>query len=914
MRKLALLLCPLFMVLQMQAAHLFGGEIFYQYVSGNTYKVTLKLYADCGSKSSGAYPSLTNGNPLINILKNGVLLDSFRLAQVNSSVEISPVCAASINNTACNGGTLPGVEAYTYSGNTTLNSTSANWEFQFAGSISLTPTSSSIAGRSANISNVVNAGNTVMQLSAQLNNTSNINNSSPNLSAIATPYFCNGQAQTYNPGAIDANGDSLHYDLIDAYDANVVGGALVTYSAGFTAQTPINTFTNTFFFNGVNGQLSFKPAGVQNSLVLYKISEYKNGVFVGSVMRELAFIVLANCSNLPPSNSAGITNNNTGVVVNNNTINVCKGAGTLSFKLPATDPEGNNITLSAIGLPSGSSASFAGNGTPNATLNFTWNIANTAPGTYNIIVTYKDDGCPLSFSQTVAYTINIFNPPTVSATNTSFQYCKKLQPYTFNIITNEAGPFFVIVKNAQNIIIDSFKTSALSWQDSLPSGNNTITVGVNGTTCIGITNVNVPKFDSLPQPITATSLNYCIGSTANTLAASGVNGAAVNWITPSNNVTVIPPVPNITSAGTQIYKVYQTINTCISDTVSVSVNTYAKPTSTFTAPTKLCAGDTFKITYTGTSSPSDVFTWNWDNISVIQNLGNETYALVNNNASVSNVTLVVKNPGCTSNISSAFIDFDVEPASNFTYTNICLGDTLVLQKVGSTQVPGVIYTWNIANASYTNLTFSNNAVQASWSTAGTYLVTLKSDLGDCGSTTTKTVVVFPTPTLTSSLSKQSFCQGDTVIINMAGGADYKLLSPKIYNYNNADKLFVYPVVTKDQFVIKGTSLDGCLGTTTLSVDSIKDCCWFSFPDAFTPNKDSKNDKFKAITIGNFIFYNLRVYNRWGNVVFSSNSPDEAWDGTYKKEPLTTDLYFYMLNAKCFNGRSVLEKGEVLLSR
>ena len=67
------------------------------------------------------------------------------------------------------------------------------------------------------------------------------------------------------------------------------------------------------------------------------------------------------------------------------------------------------------------------------------------------------------------------------------------------------------------------------------------------------------------------------------------------------------------------------------------------------------------------------------------------------------------------------------------------------------------------------------------------------------------------------------------------------------------------------------------------------------PDAFTPNGDGINDTFgvKGEGIQNFT---LRIFNRWGEVVFESYNPKQQWDGTYAGKPVKGDMYVYQLVA------------------
>jgi len=70
------------------------------------------------------------------------------------------------------------------------------------------------------------------------------------------------------------------------------------------------------------------------------------------------------------------------------------------------------------------------------------------------------------------------------------------------------------------------------------------------------------------------------------------------------------------------------------------------------------------------------------------------------------------------------------------------------------------------------------------------------------------------------------------------------------------------------------------------------------PNAFTPNQDGINDDFgvKGEGIQNF---KMLIYNRWGEVIYSSTNPHEHWDGKYNNEPVENGVYVYEVFAKGF---------------
>lgn len=86
------------------------------------------------------------------------------------------------------------------------------------------------------------------------------------------------------------------------------------------------------------------------------------------------------------------------------------------------------------------------------------------------------------------------------------------------------------------------------------------------------------------------------------------------------------------------------------------------------------------------------------------------------------------------------------------------------------------------------------------------------------------------------------------------------------------------------------------------------------PSAFSPNNDGINDKLKVIG-NNIIYFNIRIYDRWGKKVFETNNPEIGFDGTYQNQPLPIGAYPYIIIYKInntFNTKSIT--GNITLIR
>jgi len=460
MAIIGLLLCC---VLPARANHIFGGELFYTYISGNTYKVTMVLYGDCSN--TGPFGNLPLNTPEVDLFNGASFIQTLILnPQGGSGAEVSPVCPDEMGSTACVNpfNPLPGVKKFIYATNVTLSGPSASWRFVANGNLGLL----NQMGRSSGITNVVGAGGTIISLEATLNNLA-ASNSSPTYTTIPTPFFCINKPQEFNQGVVDGNGDSLAFSLVPGMDAMI--SAPVSYIAPATATAPLLCAPGTYIFSNLTGQLSFTPNAVQKALVVGKVTEYRGGIVVGTSMREMTFVVLNNCNNNPPDGT--IVNPTNGTVVNGTTIKACSNAGTLSFNISTTDPDGDNVTLSVQGAPAGAVTSITSNGTPSPGLAFSWNLNGVAPGTYNFYVTFIDDGCPLVSKQVVAYTIQVMPLPGIQFALVSPAVCPWKAIFNIAPVGTDA-PYSLRVNQGTTTVLTRNNITGLIT-DSVPAGTYT---------------------------------------------------------------------------------------------------------------------------------------------------------------------------------------------------------------------------------------------------------------------------------------------------------------------------------------------------------------------------------------------------------------------------------------------------------
>ena len=135
-----------------------------------------------------------------------------------------------------------------------------------------------------------------------------------------------------------------------------------------------------------------------------------------------------------------------------------------------------------------------------------------------------------------------------------------------------------------------------------------------------------------------------------------------------------------------------------------------------------------------------------------------------------------------------------------------------------------------------------------------------------------------------------------------------------YQWNTgATTSLIYSDIFTRNYLLKVDN-HGCNSSDNLFV-KVLPACLIKVPGAFTPNGDGLNDKLKAVNADLVHNYSFKIYNRLGQMIFSSTVPTEGWDGTYKGVQLETGTYVWQLRYNdAVTGRLVVEKGTSILLR
>ena len=107
--------------------------------------------------------------------------------------------------------------------------------------------------------------------------------------------------------------------------------------------------------------------------------------------------------------------------------------------------------------------------------------------------------------------------------------------------------------------------------------------------------------------------------------------------------------------------------------------------------------------------------------------------------------------------------------------------------------------------------------------------------------------------------------------------------------------------------------DGCQRTVSGSVSVELPCKGVAIPTIFSPNGDGLNDEICIQNQHCVETFELAIYNRWGELVFYTNNPNECWDGSFRGQPAQIGVYAYKVFANA-NGLFLEESGNISLVR
>ncbi len=392
------------------------------------------------------------------------------------------------------------------------------------------------------------------------------------------------------------------------------------------------------------------------------------------------------------------------------------------------------------------------------------------------------------------------------------------------------------------------------------------------------------------------------------LSVADTSAMSWNWQLGNGNTSTLQTTPAQTYTAAQIYNVelIATNSSGCKDTVNKSFEVYAIPVIDAGPNVQICRGTPKQL------NPNGGATYVWSPANGLS-CTNCTSPMASPNFNQKYLVTGSSVYGCK-NIDSLNVTV-IQPflMDNKRDDTICVGSSVRLFASGANS-----YEWS-PSAGLNNITSS--LPLASPRTTTRYRVIGSDAYGCFKDTGYTTIKVYPIPQVDAGKDITMKNGAPPLTITPTISTDvtntYWLTAPGVL-YSNAPSVTVQPKATTE-YTVEVRNPGGCKATDKVTVYVLCDGANIFIPNTFSPNGSGANDIFYPRGSGLFSIKLLRIFNRWGEVVFekmnfSPNDPGAGWDGTVKGKKVNSDVFVYTAEVVCENNTSIILNGNVALLR
>jgi gliding motility-associated-like protein len=413
--------------------------------------------------------------------------------------------------------------------------------------------------------------------------------------------------------------------------------------------------------------------------------------------------------------------------------------------------------------------------------------------------------------------------------------------------------------------------------------------------------LDVPAFPPAPQFTISSDRNEaCEGDFIELEAVVGQGQFTYEWQSVDNAAQIPGPTNQrrvrVNANGTYRVTVRDQFTGCSSTEQSQPVTFYALPVADAGADLAICSGQSATLT-----------AGQVENATYLWSTGATTRSITVNPLQTTQYTVTVTRAGICSSTDDVVVTVEPLPIVNLgPPVEVCSNTPPTLNAANAANPADVTYVWSlngspIAGATAPTLLATNS---------GTYQVSITR--GNCTATGSVLVNLIPAPTPVIAADTVNICIGDEEVANLDAG-------------NNTSYTYFWPqlgattpqvaVTAEGIYTVEVTNAQGCTVTEEILVQNLCEPRVF-VPQAFSPNGDGNNDVLQIF--GNYTgAFEMLIYNRWGEIVFATNSFNDTWDGTYKGTPAPIGTYAWTINytSEFFPERSATQvRGAVMLVR
>jgi gliding motility-associated-like protein len=366
------------------------------------------------------------------------------------------------------------------------------------------------------------------------------------------------------------------------------------------------------------------------------------------------------------------------------------------------------------------------------------------------------------------------------------------------------------------------------------------------------------------------------------------------------------------------YVVTASANGCFAPNDTVQVNVLVPPTVSFTVNTNPLCSDA-PISFVNQSPPTALFSWSFGD-----GTNSTTYSPSHSYLNSGNYLVVLEATNQNNNCSasdSLLIAVNKSPDATF-YTNDTTGCGDLNATFFAFYQPGVDYLWDFGNGE-TSTQVGN--VTNYYDTEGCYNITLALTSPEgCISQLTQSnyvclydypiAIISADPLVVNSLETQvNFYNSSQNAISYLWNLGNGVLS---YDDNPT---YTFPNWAADYNVILTAFNEiGCTDTASISIHVFEDLIVYA-PNTFTPNDDEINQVYLPVLAQGYKkdYFEMYIYNRWGDLIFESHDPQIGWDGSYGRNSINCEIgtYTWVIKLEALSTQEIEEfTGHVNLVR
>lgn len=237
-------------------------------------------------------------------------------------------------------------------------------------------------------------------------------------------------------------------------------------------------------------------------------------------------------------------------------------------------------------------------------------------------------------------------------------------------------------------------------------------------------------------------------------------------------------------------------------------------------------------------------------------------------------------------------------------TVMCKGDSFILYLPNEQ----LTYIWNTTD-SLSDLSTNTPIIKPDTTTS--YILIAKDSIG-CAYSDSIMVIIHSLPEIDAG-EDRVIKRGESVVLDISPVIDqgvYEWMPSEGLDCIDCTNLTVKPKETTTYYVIVKDS-NNCTSIDTIII-YLEANPILNVPNAFTPNKDGKNEVFNLLNTDIQNLITFEIYNRWGQMIFQTNNLKQGWDGVYNQKLQESGIYIYRIKAITETNESIDIQGNVIL--